>query len=69
MPHTISGWFSKGFTLIIISKILNSFMVGIFNAMNFLSIIINVIAKSIFDAFQPYIYKKLEQQKKYSISF
>ena len=62
-PHTISGWFSKGFTLLAIGNLLDSFLVGIFNAMNFLAIIINVISKAILDAFQPWIYEKLEQPK------
>ena len=62
-PHTISGWFSKGFTLLAIGNLLDSFLVGIFNAMNFLAIIINVISKAILDAFQPWIYDKLENPK------
>lgn len=63
VPHTISGWFSKGFTLLAIGNLLDSFLVGIFNAMNFLAIIINVISKAILDAFQPWIYDKLENPK------
>ena len=61
IPHSLSGWFSKGFTIITIGQISGSFLVGVFNAMNFLSIIINVMAKAVMDAFQPWIYTKLEE--------
>jgi len=45
-------------------KILDSAAVGIYNAINFLSLIINVISKSFIDAYQPWVYKKLEEGEK-----
>ena len=60
VPHTISGWGLKGFTIIVLGKTINSAAVGIFNAINFIAVIINVLTKAIMDAYQPWVYRTLE---------
>lgn len=60
VPHTISGWGLRGYTTVVIGKILNFAAVGIFNAVNFIALTINVLSKAILDAYQPWVYKKLE---------
>ena len=60
IPHTISSWGIAGFTLVALGKMINSAVVGIFNAMNFLTLIFNVLTKAIIDSYQPWVYKKLE---------
>jgi O-antigen/teichoic acid export membrane protein len=60
VPHTFSSWGIRGFTIIALGKLLNSSLVGIFSAMNFISIILNVFSKALMDAYQPWAYKKFE---------
>jgi len=62
VPHTISGWGIKGYTTVVIGKIINSAAVGIFNAVNFISVIIDVLSKAILDAYQPWVYRILEKE-------
>ena len=61
LPHKVSGWGLTGFTILIISYYLGSESVGIFIAVGFLGVIIDIFAKSFFNAYQPWIYKKLKQ--------
>lgn len=60
LPHSLSGWGYRSFTIIAIGYFLNSQQVGIFNAMLFLGTILFVFSVSFFNSYQPYIYKKLE---------
>jgi O-antigen/teichoic acid export membrane protein len=61
LPHKISGWALTGFTIIVIGYYLDSESVGIYSAIGFLGVIIDVFSKSFFNAYQPWIYKKLKQ--------
>jgi O-antigen/teichoic acid export membrane protein len=61
LPHKLSGWGLNGLTILSISYFLGSKSVGIFTALSFLSIIINIFSKSFFNAYQPVVYKMMEE--------
>jgi len=60
LPHKISGWGLTGLTILSISYFLGSESVGIFSALSFLSIIINIFSKSFFNAYQPWVYQMMQ---------
>jgi len=63
LPHGVSGWGINGFTNVALGSIVSKSAVGIFNAVNVVGLLINVISKAILDAFQPWIYEQLSKNK------
>ncbi|XVH58074.1 oligosaccharide flippase family protein [Providencia hangzhouensis] len=64
VPHTISSWGLSSFTILLIGKNLGSHTVGIYSAINYFSIIINILANSFLYSYQPWLYQKLEDFNK-----
>lgn len=69
LPHKISGWGLTGLTILSISYFLGSKSVGIFTALSFVSVIINIFSKSFFNAYQPLVYQMMEgsREQRYKI--
>ncbi len=61
IPHKVSGWAMTGFTIVSIGYFIDDAAVGIFIAVGFLGIIIDVLSKSFFNAYQPWVYSKIEE--------
>lgn len=60
VPHRVFGWATAGFTIVFLGKYSSSFEVGIFIAVGYLGVIIDVLSKALFNALQPWIYTKME---------
>jgi len=63
VPYNLAAWGLTSFTLIYLGKTKTNFEVGILNAMNYYAIIINVLGIAVVNAWQPWIYKKMEKGK------
>lgn len=60
VPNRLSSWGLVGFNKIYLGKVLSNASVGIYNVANYFGLIITVIANSVSLAFQPFVYKMLE---------
>jgi O-antigen/teichoic acid export membrane protein len=60
VPHTLSSWGLNGFSNLLIGNILGAAYLGIYSAMSFGGTILFVMSTAFFNAWQPWLYKKLE---------
>jgi O-antigen/teichoic acid export membrane protein len=60
VPHTFSSWGLSGFTNLLIGNVLAAEYLGVYSAMSFGGIILFVMATAFFNAWQPWLYKRLE---------
>ena len=63
LPNRVSSWGLNNFNKIYIGKVLTNAAVGIFNVASLFSLVVTVLAQSVSMAFQPLVYKMLDQGK------
>lgn len=65
LPHTLTSWGLTSFTILYLGFKLGSKDVGIYSALSYLAIIVNVLSTSLLYSYQPWLYRKLENTDKH----
>lgn len=61
LPNRVSSWGLVNFNKVYLGKLLTNAAVGIFNVANYFGLIITVLAQSVSMAYQPFVYKLLDE--------
>jgi len=63
MPHTLSSWGLASFTIVFLGFSQGVEVVGLFVAILYIGIIFNALSDAALNAFQPWLYKKLQTEE------
>ncbi|MDD2200651.1 MAG: oligosaccharide flippase family protein, partial [Bacteroidales bacterium] len=61
LPNRVSSWGLENFNKVYLGKLLTNAAVGIYNVANYFGLIITVLSQSVSMAYQPFVYKLLDE--------